>query len=188
MSLPLIVIVKKLPSVVSIGHRCYRLSKEAHPVKDLAQAIHSLINSKPYSPRVEELEEVIARHVPATPSGEVTRIAPDALKTVLPGLCYPQLAKGAVLRSSIWLDSAHLTGSAIVLYTQSLLLVDPRCDDRDIAGKLLKPPMLVAVWYDHEHDCITGRTISPWAVVEAIAPRQYHAIKVAWGIVRLATP
>jgi hypothetical protein len=48
-------------------------------MKDLAQAIHALINSRPCSPRVDELEEVIGKHVPAE-LGQAVELLVEALR------------------------------------------------------------------------------------------------------------
>lgn len=158
-------------------------------VKPLAQAIHALINSKPYSPRVEELEEVIGKHVPAVPSEEVTRVEPGIFEVAVTLLVYP-LASKRQLRPSRFLASPplHVAPNGIVLHTGSLLLIDPRCDDRTAGGNLVRPPMLCAVWYDQEHDTINGRVIDPWGAVKALAPQSYDRLIGVWHSIKQATP
>jgi hypothetical protein len=148
-------------------------------VKELAQAISALINASPRTPWVEEIEAVIRQHMPEAPDGRWAIIVPQHAAEGLAKLARESMKLGP----RVPIDQSVLQGldaQTIIIYLHPLLLIDPRDDQRNIAGILMRSRRLHIVWYDEEMDSIGFTLISPWYAAKAVVPAQYAALMEAW--------
>lgn len=156
----------------------------------LAQAIVALINSKPVSPRVDELDALIKRYVPTTAAvAELHLLDPSSLGTTLPPLCATTMRLGPRIQVHDLAEIANYAGqSGAVVYAHPVLLVHSRDGQRKVNGMLVNPPRLYIGWYDVERDRVVFSLVSPWGVVEAVAPQQYSALTRGLGTLTQTMP
>ena len=159
----------------------------------LAEAIMALINSKPTSPRLDELEEVISQHAPSRPrwDGVIHGLAPDCVQDELLRIAADTMSLSPSIplcgQAKLDLDQVSRNPKAIILYAHPLLLVSPQDDQRTVAGQLIWPRRLYIVWHDEEQDGIALTAVSPWGAAEAALPDQYERLMKAFRPLSLSS-